>query len=185
MNEPDSAKEKGDYLPSIVSHFFRSPLQTIREEKTLVTFLIVGASGAVINELVLFAFASSLGKILAQALGVEISIISNFVWNDTFTFRKTRNNMTGRSRNKYFRLGKYNVLSLGTFALNLAIYTPLVTFVWKQGLGTYLSSIIAMLVAFSFNYFGSSRWAWKTKQDIIHATTKNDKNNSREAATIK
>ncbi len=185
MSEPDSVKEKGVYLPSIVSRFFKSPLKTIREERTLVTFLIVGASGAVINELVLFAFASSLGKILAQALGVEISIISNFVWNDTFTFKNARRNMTGRNRSKLFRLGKYNVLSLGTFALNLAIYTPLVAFVWKEGLGTYLSSIIAILVAFAFNYFGSSRWAWKPKQEIRREPSDNNKDNSREAATIK
>jgi len=171
-------------LPSIVSRFFKSPLQTIREERTLVTFLIVGLSGAVINELVLFAFHSTLGKIPAQALGVEISIISNFVWNDTFTFKNARKNMTGRSRSKLFRLGKYNVLSLGTFALNLAIYTPLVTFVWKEGLGTYLSSVIAILVAFVFNYFGSSRWAWKAKQEIQQGPTSNKDNNS-EAATIK
>jgi putative flippase GtrA len=182
-DESGSAGEEGIYLPSIVSRFFRSPRKTIREEKTLVSFLIVGASGAVINELVLFAFIPFLGKIPAQALGVEVSIISNFVWNDTFTFRNARKSMTGRNRSKLFRLTKYNALSLGTFALNLAIYTPLVTLVLKQGLGVYISSIVAILVAFVFNYLGSSRWAWRTKSDA--STPSGNDTRKSETATIK
>lgn len=161
-------------MPSIVSRFLRSPIQTIKEEKILVIFLIVGASGAVLNEAILFGFVTMLGKILAQALGVEISIVSNFVWNDLFTFKTARKQMTGRSRSKLFRLAKYNGLSLGTFALNLAIYIPLVNFVWKQGLGTYASSLVAILVAFIFNYFGSSRWAWKVNPKLQDTKKKNN-----------
>lgn len=153
------ARKGGFSVPSIVSRFFRSPVKTIREEKRLVTFLIVGASGAVINELLLFVLRPVLGPIIAQAIGVEVSIVNNFIWNDTFTFGDMSKGAVGRSANKLYRLLKYNALSLGTFALNLAVYSTLIYF----GVWYIAASLIAVIVSFIFNYLGSSRWAWKSK----------------------
>lgn len=144
---------------SVVSRFFRSPIQTIRDEKTLIKFLIVGASGTLVNEAILYSLQTIVGLILAQAVGVELSIINNFIWNDSFTFRQVREDMSGKSRNKPYRLLKYNFLGLSTFTLNLIIYTLLIL---ELGRRWYIScSLVAILIAFGFNYFGSSRWAWK------------------------
>lgn len=148
-------------MQSIFSRFFRSPIQTVREQKTLIKFLIVGASGTLVNEVLLYSLRTSMGLILAQAIGVELSIINNFIWNDSFTFREVRKEMSGRKNQvKLYRLLKYNLLSLGTFTLNLVTYALLL---FELGNRWYiLASLVAILVAFVFNYLGSSRWAWKT-----------------------
>jgi dolichol-phosphate mannosyltransferase len=153
---------------NIITRFFQSPIQTIKEEETLVKFAIVGASGTLINEALLYFLRSIAGSILAQAIGVEVSIINNFIWNDSFTFKRIRNDALDRKDHhldrKLYRLLKYNLLSVGTFALNLTTYTLVLTL-----LGTkwyILASLVAILVAFVFNYFGSSRWAWKEKNEV-------------------
>ena len=122
--------------------------------------MIVGASGTLVNEALLYFLRPILGFILAQAFGVEVSIINNFIWNDSFTFRQMRKDIGGKNqRSKLYRLLKYNLLSIGTFTLNLITYTILL---FELGQRWYiLASLVAILVAFVFNYLGSSRWAWK------------------------
>jgi dolichol-phosphate mannosyltransferase len=150
-------------LPSIVSRFLRSPTQTIKEEQTLVKFLIVGGSGAIVNLVVSYFFHHYMQPEFAQAFGVELSIISNFVLNDSFTFKHLMRSMSGRSQNKFYRFLKYNLLSVGTAGLNLFIFYILVyPLGLDHGLWYVLSSFIAVLASFAFNYLGSSRWAWKT-----------------------
>jgi dolichol-phosphate mannosyltransferase len=128
----------------------------------------VGASGTVINEVLLYSLRAILGLILAQAVGVELSIINNFIWNDSFTFRQERNEPIGlndqQQKGKLFRLSKYNLLSIGTFALNLITYTLVLS---ELGKAWYIvASLAAILVAFIFNYLGSSRWAWKQRSEV-------------------
>lgn len=144
---------------SIIARFLKSPIQTIKEEKTLVKFMTVGASGVLINEAILYSLKSAVGLILAQAIGVELSIVNNFIWNDSFTFSQVTRDLGGKDQVKLYRLLKYNLLSLGTFSLNLLIYTLLL---FELGKSLYVAaSLIAILVSFVFNYLGSSRWAWK------------------------
>ncbi|MHB1908840.1 MAG: GtrA family protein [Nitrososphaerales archaeon] len=145
-------------LGASISKFIRSPKETILTEKRLFKFVLVGASGVVVNELVLILLQAAIGKIVAQGVGVELSIINNFVWNDTFTFKLETKDQQGLI-NKLRRLGKYNLLSLGTFALNLVVYAILLSFGWWY----IAASLFAVAVSFVFNYFGSSRWAWKNK----------------------
>ncbi len=146
-------------MQSTIPHFLRSPIQIIRERKTIIKFLIVGASGTVVNEGLLYGLHAFVGLILAQAFGVEVSIINNFIWNDSFTFKHVTKNLTKKHSNKFYRLAKYNFLSLSTFVLNLTVYTSLLL---ALGSKWYIvSSLIGILTAFAFNYFGSSRWAWK------------------------
>jgi dolichol-phosphate mannosyltransferase len=168
-SEDNRERELGFF--SLCSRFVHSPVQTIREQQTLLKFLLVGASGTVINLLVLDLLRNPFGPIPAQASGIELSIISNFVWNDTYTFRSR----VGIEHSRPYRLMKYNALSLGTAALNLAVFTLLVyLFGLSKGSWELVSSFIAILVAFFFNYFGSSRWAWKShsveKQSSIKDT---------------
>jgi dolichol-phosphate mannosyltransferase len=154
-------------MPNLVIRFFRSPIQTIREEETLVKFALVGATGTLVNEALLYFLRTVAGLLLAQAIGVEVSIISNFIWNDSFTFRKiTRADEVNNHRSRYrkpYRFLKYNLLCVGTFALNLATYTLVLAAIGKSWY--ILASLSAILVAFVFNYFGSSRWAWKREKE--------------------
>ena len=104
----------------------------------------------------------------AQAIGVELSIISNFILNDSFTFKQLATSMSGRNRNKLIRLLKYNVLSLGTAGLNILVFSIFYYVLgFNRGLWYVTSELIAILAAFALNYLGSSRWAWKANQTRI------------------
>jgi dolichol-phosphate mannosyltransferase len=154
-------------LTTIVSRFLKSPIRTLREEQTLVKFLVVGGSGALLNVLVSYYLGQSLRIFpdLAQGTGIELSIISNFVWNDTFTFKNVGGSAPQKSHGRLSRFLKYNLLSLGTAALNLGIFSVLYYKLgMNEGFWYASSSLIAILVAFVFNYLGSSRWAWKKDQ---------------------
>jgi putative flippase GtrA len=136
-----------------------------RKHRTFLKFALVGASGVLVNEIVLFLLTR--GKILpdipAQAIGVELSIINNFIWNDRFTFRHRKNT----SASKLHRFAKYNFLSLLTFAVNLTIFSVLIYFNFFD----IYSSIIAIIAAFGINYFGSSKWAWRQRYDVSSDST--------------
>ncbi len=163
-------------MASIVSRFFRSPIQTLKEEPTLFKFLVVGASGTVLNLIVSYSLHFLIAAELAQAVGVELSIISNFTWNDSFTFKHVTRDMTGRNQVRLFRLLKYNTLSLATAGLNLVVFYFLA---YPLGLGHgvwyALSSFVAIVAAFALNYLGSSKWAWKSE---LPRTSKLESNSS-------
>lgn len=156
-------------LESIVSRFLRSPVQTIKQERTLIKFLIVGGSGAIVNLLISFYLHFLIAAELAQALGIELSIINNFVWNDSFTFRHVvQKSYSERSqKSRCYRLLKYNALSLGTAGLNLVVFYLLVYDLgWNHGIWYLASSLGAILASFALNYLGSSRWAWRSSTTV-------------------
>ncbi|HZW57024.1 MAG TPA: GtrA family protein [Nitrososphaerales archaeon] len=149
----------------------RSPVEGIRQNWTLAKFMMVGLSGVVVNLVLLTLFGFVLGNsqlLLANAIGVEGSILNNFVWNDRFTFRNRIHGSSGSGTSgKLGRLAKYNVLSLGSFAVNEFVFYLMTSFVLtsKASSWNYIpSSLVAVAVAFIVNYFGSSRWAWKPAQ---------------------
>lgn len=166
-----ASSKKRSFTSSFFLRFLRSPIRTMREEKTVFKFMIVGASGTGVNVAVLYLLHGIIGLVLAQAFGIEISIVNNFIWNDSFTFRYTTTESEGRKIGRLYRFVKYNVLSLGTAALNLAVFY-LLTFPLglRQGYLYLGSSLLAVLVAFVFNYFGSSRWAWSQPSKQTGAT---------------
>jgi dolichol-phosphate mannosyltransferase len=150
-----------------LSEMIRSPRRALRENLTLVKFLFVGLSGVVVNVglLALQERIFNIGEgdprlLIANAIAVETSIINNFLWNDHYTFGHVRRASNPGIRVKLARLGRYNLVSLGTFAVNETIFFVLTQrFVFNS----ILSSCIAIAVSFVANYFGSSRWAWKHK----------------------
>jgi dolichol-phosphate mannosyltransferase len=152
-------------MASIFHRLLRSPVQTIKEEQTLVKFLMVGVSGTAVNLVASYYLHFLIGAIFAQAVGVELSIVSNFFWNDSYTFRYVAKETPIKYQYKLQRLMKYNALSVGTAALNLFIFYLLAyPLGLNHGIWYAVSSLVAVLVAFVFNYLGSSKWAWKAKQ---------------------
>ena len=145
-------------------HLLRS---YISNNWTLVKFILVGASGTIVNLGALFLLTTLFGNgfglvIVFNAIAVETSILNNFVWNDKFTFNSNKTTLMYAS--KTMRLAKYNLLSLGSFSVNEIVFTALYVLIWNSVPSyKYYPSIIAIGVAFMVNYIGSSRWAWKEK----------------------
>lgn len=141
-----------------IFEMLKSPRAAIRQNAVLIKFMTVGASGVVVGLILLTILKMWLHPAVANTISVELTIVSNFILNDVFTFRHTRQLVGGRSNDRLHRLLKYNLVSLAGLAVNSGVFYVLnyirIYYVW--------SYLIAVLAAFMLNYFGSSRWAWRS-----------------------
>ncbi len=126
----------------------------LKGSATLVKFLTVGLSGVAVN-LGAFSVLLHLGinKYLASPIAIEISILSNFLFNNVWTFRKRQTKRGVVMKGLYFNI--VSILSLAisytTFAL-LSLWAP-------QG-SAYLFQIAGIIPAAAVNYFFNSYWTF-------------------------
>jgi dolichol-phosphate mannosyltransferase len=141
-----------DYLKHLFSLMARTG-----ELGMLLKFMAVGLSGVVVNEGVYWLLTRFGGlaayDYLAVVVGIEVSIISNFVLNDTFTFAKRR---TGKSF--LGRLLKFNLICLAGAAIQWGLF---MLFTRVFGVYDLLSNFIGIVVAFLWNYFINRNWTWR------------------------
>ena len=145
------ARQQIDYLKHIFSLMRRKG-----ELTRLLKFLVVGLSGVIVNIGIqaIVTQTANWGKYVNLIPGIEISIITNFLLNDYFTFADRR---TGKTKSFFARLAKYNLTSLTGAVINYAVAAILMTI----GLNPYLSNFIGILIAFAWNYILSLVWTWK------------------------
>ena len=150
------ARQQIDYLKHILSLMRRG-----HELTRFLKFIGVGLSGVVVN-LGLLALVTQLTtwtKYVAELPGIEVSIITNFMLNNFFTFSDRRD-----SKNKSFinRLLKFNLVGLSGAAINIGLYSLIL---WLWGTDTLLSRLVAqavsIIVVIIWNYFLSLVWTWK------------------------
>jgi dolichol-phosphate mannosyltransferase len=144
-------RQQIEYLRHILSLMKRKG-----ELTRLVKFVAVGLSGTIVNLAVLrlITFLTVWHPLVQLIPGIEISIITNFLLNDYFTFADRR---TGKNRSFILRLLKYNLVSLTGAAVNWGIASILVII----GLNIYLADFIGIIIAFFWNYLFSLLWTWK------------------------
>lgn len=123
--------------------------------KTFIKFLLVGASGVVVN-LGVFSLLllQGMSKYLASPIAIEVSILTNFFFNNfwTFRWRKTKDKL--HVKGVKFKLVSLLALGLsyGTFVL-LSIYLPEVP--------PQIAQLIGIVPATLVNYFLNSYWTFK------------------------
>lgn len=147
-----STRQQVDYLKHLLSLMKRTG-----EITRFLKFCLVGASGVLVNEGLLWILQQFTGLPLALASGISIetSIISNFVLNDFFTFPDRRR---GRIRFFLLRLGKFNATSLVGLGINIGVLLLL-----TNGLGLHylLSNLVGIAIAMLWNYLVNLRWTWR------------------------
>jgi dolichol-phosphate mannosyltransferase len=144
-------RQQIDYLKHIFSLMARTG-----EINRFLKFIGVGISGTAVNIGVLrlvTAFTSWNPKVQLIP-GIEISIITNFLLNDYFTFADRR---TGKVGSFIRRLGKYNLIALAGAFINWGTAALLV----HTGMNIFLADFIGIVIAFLWNYFFSTVWAWR------------------------
>lgn len=123
--------------------------------KSLIKFLIVGASGVFVN-LAFFTFFLYLGmsKYIASPVAVELSILWNFFFNNFWTFR---------SRNVSHKMSTRGVLfnTVALLGLVLSYSTFLALGVFFPDLHPTIQQIISILPATAVNYSLNSRWTFR------------------------
>ncbi len=121
-------------------------------------FAIVGAIGVVVNEgLLILIRSAGVYYLTAGAVAIEVSILSNFVLNDLWTFRDRR------SGHVAVRLAKFNALMLAGLALNLAVLYAGVDYF---GMTPEIANLIGIAAAFFLRYGLSVRYAWMRLESI-------------------
>ena len=128
--------------------------------KRLIKFCIVGASGFCVNLGLLAIFVEVVGmhKVWAQIPSYQISILTNFMFNDFWTFSDRR---TPGLKSFLIRAVKFNLVSQVGWGINISVY-----YVALNAAGIYyiVSQIIAVAVATMWNFFSNLIWTWRQKQ---------------------
>ena len=129
-------------------------------------FALVGASGVVVNLTALWLLAGVLGvrEVIASAVAVEVSIVSNFALNNAFTYRDrnacAQAGLAGR-------LLRYNLVSLvglavqlGTFVLVRAL---LLHALHQESLGAlrYGAQCVGIVLATAWSFAGNLHFTWR------------------------
>lgn len=120
-------------------------------------FAIVGTLGAVVQTVLLWALVEHLGLhyLLAAVLAIEITIVQQYVLNNSWTFRPSRH----RTLRSYgFGLVRTNVVRATSIPIQAAFLFALVA--WGD-VGYLLANIVALVVTGIYRYYLDSRWTWK------------------------
>ena len=137
--------------------FFHHDSMAWPEEEKVLRFGLVGASGIVVNMVVLYSLTTYLGifYLVSSIFAIELSIISNFLLNDYWTFSKDK---THRLSNIWHRLGSFHLVSFGGLLINMGVL-----FILTEFLGVYylISNLIGIFVAFAWNFFINRNTTWK------------------------
>jgi putative flippase GtrA len=120
--------------------------------RTLTRFLLVGASGVVVNSIALFALHGLAGVplVLASALSVELAIAHNFVLNDRWTF--------GCARRSLLRFLKFNLVCLVGLLVTTSVAWLLVQ---QAGVNYLVANLAGIGVGMVGNFVANIQWTWK------------------------
>ena len=119
----------------------------------------MGASGFGVNVglLALFVEVAGMHKVWAQIPSYQISILTNFMFNEFWTFSDRR---TPGLRSFLIRAIKFNLVSQVGWGINLGVYYLALNL---AGIYYIVSQIIAIAVATMWNFLSNVIWTWRVK----------------------
>jgi len=130
----------------------RSKFLSLDYFRHFIKFSVVGATGVVVNEGLLLLFQSmGVYLLLASTAAIEISILTNFLMNDLWTFRDRR------SGHSAVRLVKFNLLMLVGLVVNAAVLDVGVAYF---GMAAAIANLVGIGAAFFLRYVLSVKYAW-------------------------
>jgi dolichol-phosphate mannosyltransferase len=126
-----------------------------RSMRTFIKFCIVGGSGVVVN-LGVFTLLLLLGmnKYVASPIAIEVSILTNFLFNNFWTFRWRNTRDTLRMKGL-----KFNTVSV--IALGVSYGTFVVSSLTFPALPPQIHQAIGIVPALLVNYLMNSYWTFK------------------------
>jgi dolichol-phosphate mannosyltransferase len=141
-----------DFIKHLYS-IARFPGRASREITKIKKFAAVGFSGVFVNSIALAFLVEWLSTPLVGAsfIAVEIAIISNFLLNDSWTFKDHNN-----TKPWLHRLLSFNALCVGGMVLNVAVLGILSSF----GLYYLISNLFGIGIAMSWNFLSNRRLTW-------------------------
>ena len=142
-------------LKDIVEFLFNAWWIRVRSASTFIKFLFVGATGVIVN-LGLFTMLLKMGvnKYLASPVAIQVSIFSNFLLNNywTFRWRNTADSIQVRGV-------KFNLVSLASLAISYAAF--ILGSVAFPNAHPALIQFLGIIPATIVNYLGNSYWTFR------------------------
>ncbi|NJK74867.1 MAG: glycosyltransferase family 2 protein [Richelia sp. CSU_2_1] len=125
-------------------------------------FGIVGFSGVFVNMAVLYVMRDIFKLELTRSLIVaaELAIISNFLWNDLWTFGEISKQQPGK-RQRLKRLLKFNTICLMGLILNVLLVNLMYNFL---GMNEYLANLIAIAAVTLWNFWINLKLSWRVTE---------------------
>jgi dolichol-phosphate mannosyltransferase len=122
-------------------------------------FGLVGFSGVFVNMGVLYVLRDILNWELTRSLIVaaEFAIVSNFLWNDVWTFGDISKRQPGK-RQRLKRLLKFNTICLMGLILNVLLVNVLFNIF---GVNEYLGNLIAIVAVTLWNFWINMKMSWR------------------------
>jgi dolichol-phosphate mannosyltransferase len=132
----------------------------MERSKKFIKFGFVGFVGYLINASALFLFASifHLPEWMCWGLSTELAIISNFTWNNLWTFKE--NQIEGQA-NLIKKFIQFNATSFGALLIQTTVGTLGTTILGEQYRQLLLPFIIVFLIL-PYNYTMYNVFIWKT-----------------------
>lgn len=123
--------------------------------KTFIKFGIVGTSGVVVNlGFFTLLLAGGVNKFVASPIAIELSIVSNFLLNNYWTFRRRKTK--DRIRVKGI---KFNLVSIFTLGISYSTFVAL-SFAFPD-VAPQIHQLIGIAPAMLLNYFVNSQWTFR------------------------
>jgi dolichol-phosphate mannosyltransferase len=138
----------------------RLGVQTEKLEEFL-KFAIVGGSGVFVN-MGCFFFLTRYAELnieIASPIAIEISILTNFLLNNIWTFRK-RNTRVGLAS----RIFRYHLV---TGLAGLVNYGILLLLAKVFGIHDLVANLIGIMVGMFINFFLNSLWTWRIRTEDL------------------
>ena len=122
-----------------------------------VRFSVVGSFGVVVDMLVLFLIVDVFPLALAKLLAAETAMVSNFVWNDVWTFRDRRARGLASMLGRFLRFNM--VCSVGMFFAIGGLHLLHMVF----GFNLYVANLVVIFAVAVGNFLASSWFVWKSR----------------------
>lgn len=145
----------GEEMRLIVQALLLAPKD--REWRRAVKFALVGLSGVGVNMGTFWLMTRFVGlhDLAALILGYGTSILSNFTWNDLWTFRDLR---TREKRATVLRAFKFSSVSLVAIGIYYSIYWPFTRILDVYDLLALATAIVAGVI---WNFSMNVLWTWR------------------------
>lgn len=119
-------------------------------------FAMVGAVGTIVNLSVLASlrYLMGLSHAVSSAAGIEVSVISNFILNDMWTFKREREG------SRIVRLLKFHLSSAAGITTQFIVSLAVFEFLLKESI---IAQLIGIFAGFVINYLISKSFVWRTK----------------------
>ncbi|MCF7798811.1 glycosyltransferase family 2 protein [Candidatus Woesearchaeota archaeon] len=137
-----------EYLIMLAKQFFKGKF---------FKFCVVGGSGVIVNMSLLYTLTEfgGLYYLLSAAIAIEISIITNFLLNNFWTWKKQNT-----KHSFWQKMLRFNLVSLIALIVNMGL---LFAFTELIGLWYIISNLMGILAATIINYALNDKWTFQEK----------------------